>query len=153
MYGEVNLLSKFRLPSSYGLGMKVCWRYPELWRYFHKPSVSELMNQSISNEGDCRTAPATPGLLNITRSWKAAQKTSHRLSRRQVVLTKGLFWSFVFNWVLSPIEFCYKLSFVTICLINFWVGSQFEFLSWVTILVLSQFEFCRILSFGVLSKF
>ena len=53
--GEVNLLSKFQLPSSYGLGMKVCRRY------FHKPSLSEL----ISDGGDCRTAPATPGLLNI----------------------------------------------------------------------------------------
>ena len=25
----------------------------------------ELMNESISDEGDCRTAPATPGLLII----------------------------------------------------------------------------------------
>ena len=39
--------------------MKVRWRYTELWRYFHKPWVSELINYG----GDCRTAPATPGLL------------------------------------------------------------------------------------------
>ena len=36
-YGKGNLLSKFRLStSSYRLGMKVYWRYTELWRYFHK---------------------------------------------------------------------------------------------------------------------
>ena len=40
-WGEVNLLSKFELPSSYGLGVKV------FWRYFHKGSLSQL----ISNEG------------------------------------------------------------------------------------------------------
>ena len=36
--GKVNLLSKCQLFCSYGLGMKVCWRY------FHKPSLSELIN-------------------------------------------------------------------------------------------------------------
>ena len=46
-WGQVNLLSNFQLSSSYGLGVKV------FWRYFHKSSVIV-----------CRTAPATPGLLN-----------------------------------------------------------------------------------------
>ena len=59
-YGEVNLLSKFQVPSSHRLGMKVCWRYTELWRYFHKV-------HSLNDGGDCRTAPATPGLLNMKR--------------------------------------------------------------------------------------
>ena len=35
---EVNLLSKFQLPSSYGFGMKV------FWRYFHKGWMSQLIN-------------------------------------------------------------------------------------------------------------
>ena len=43
-WSEVNILSKFQVSSSYGLGVKVFW---------------------ISEEGVCRTAPATPGLLNI----------------------------------------------------------------------------------------
>ena len=100
---------------------------------------------------------------NIARLQKAAQRTSNRLSRCQVVLTKRLFWSFVINWVLSPNEFCHPLSFVTICLFEFchnlicWVLSQFELvtiwafnnlscqdLSFVTIWV---FEDCQNLSF------
>ena len=32
-------------------------------RYFHKPWVSQLM-KSVSHKAVCRTAPATPGLLN-----------------------------------------------------------------------------------------
>ena len=53
MWGEVNLPSKVQLPTSYGLGMKVCCEY------FHKGSVSDLMN----DKGVCRKAPATPGLV------------------------------------------------------------------------------------------
>ena len=52
---EVNILSKFQLPSSYGLGETV------FKGYFHKESLSEL----ISNRGVCRTSPATPGPLII----------------------------------------------------------------------------------------
>ena len=36
--GELNLLSKFKLPNSYGLGELV------FWRYFHKGSLNILMN-------------------------------------------------------------------------------------------------------------
>ena len=46
--GEVNLLSKIQLPSSYGSRVKV-----------------NPLNESIGNEGVYRTAPATPGLLII----------------------------------------------------------------------------------------
>ena len=28
--------------------------------------MAELINQSMSNEADCRTAPATPGLLKMS---------------------------------------------------------------------------------------
>ena len=55
----MNILSKFQLPSSYCLGLTVPWIY------FHRPWVSELMNELINYGGDCRIAPATPGLLNI----------------------------------------------------------------------------------------
>ena len=51
---EVNPLSKFNLPSSYGLGVKV------FWRYFNKWWIADLINV-------CRTTPATPGLLTICR--------------------------------------------------------------------------------------
>ena len=32
-----------------------------------KGSVNELINDSINDGGDCRTAPATPGLLNTNK--------------------------------------------------------------------------------------
>ena len=56
-WGEVNLLSKFRLPSFYGLGMKVCLRY------FHKESLTQL----VDDKEVCWTAPATPGVFIIYR--------------------------------------------------------------------------------------
>ena len=46
----MNILSKFQVPNSYGLGVKVSLRY------FHNGWVTEWI---------CRTAPATPGLLKI----------------------------------------------------------------------------------------
>ena len=51
----VNILSKFQLSSSNGLGFLM------LWISGGKGSL----NQSVSNGGDCRTAPAAPGLLSI----------------------------------------------------------------------------------------
>ena len=49
----VNILSKFQLPSSYGLGVMM------FWRFGGKGSLTELM----CNKSDCRTAPATPARL------------------------------------------------------------------------------------------
>ena len=54
---EVNIIKTFQVPSSYGCGVKV------FWRYFVK-SVTLLIYQWISDIGVCRTAPAKPGLLN-----------------------------------------------------------------------------------------
>ena len=56
-WGEVNLLSKFQHPSTYGLGVNV------FWTYFQKGWLSQLINQLISDKGVCRIAPATSGLL------------------------------------------------------------------------------------------
>ena len=53
----MNILSKFQLSSSSGLGLTV------LWIYFHKPSANQLINELINDEAVYRTAPATPGLL------------------------------------------------------------------------------------------
>ena len=50
----MNILSKFQLSSSSGLGLTM------FWIYFHKPSL----NNWINHKAVCRTAPATPGLLN-----------------------------------------------------------------------------------------
>ena len=47
MFGELNIPSKFQLPSSY------C-----LW-------INELINELINDKAVYRTAPATPGLLKI----------------------------------------------------------------------------------------
>ena len=52
------------------------------------------------------------GLLkNIAGLQNAAQNTSHRLSRCQVVFTKRIFLGFVGKEVLSDIEFGLNLSF------------------------------------------
>ena len=56
-WGEVNLLSKLQLLSSYGLGVKV------FWRYFHKWWLTHWLTQLMSDKGVCRTTMATPGLL------------------------------------------------------------------------------------------
>ena len=52
---EVNILSKFQVPGSYGLEMKVSWGFGG------KGSLNEWMNELINDCGVCRT----PGLLNI----------------------------------------------------------------------------------------
>ena len=43
--------------SSYGLGLKV------FWRYFHKWTLNRWMNELINDEGPWRTTLATPGLF------------------------------------------------------------------------------------------
>ena len=52
-----NILSKFQLPSSYGLWFMISWRLGG------KGWLTHSLTQSINDEGVCRTAPATPGLL------------------------------------------------------------------------------------------
>ena len=53
----VNILSKFQLPSSYGLWFII------LWISGGKGWLNESMNKSMNDEAVYRTAPATPGLL------------------------------------------------------------------------------------------
>ena len=55
----VNILSKFQLPSSYGL-----W-YMIFWRSVGKGSLTDWLNHG----GDCRTAPYTPGMLITWLTW------------------------------------------------------------------------------------
>ena len=55
MLWRVNILSKFQLPSSYGLWFNISWRLGgKGWR-----------TDWLNHVGVCRTAPATPGLLII----------------------------------------------------------------------------------------
>ena len=54
----MNILSKFQLSSSSGLGLTV------FWIYFHKPWLNYLVSY-LNYGGDCRTDQATPGLLII----------------------------------------------------------------------------------------
>ena len=42
------------------------WDWQCLEDIWTKGSVTELFNELMNDQGDCRTAPATPGLLNIT---------------------------------------------------------------------------------------
>ena len=55
MFGGMNILSKFQLPSSSGLWLMI------LWISGGKGWFAELINY----EAVYRTAPATPGLLNV----------------------------------------------------------------------------------------
>ena len=57
MFGGVNILSKFQLPSSYRLGFMM------LWRSGGKGWVTEWINELINDKAVYRTDPATPGLL------------------------------------------------------------------------------------------
>ena len=59
MLWGVNILSKFQLPSSYGLWFMILWIFGEKAEW-----LTDWMNEWINYEGVCRTAPATPGLLN-----------------------------------------------------------------------------------------
>ena len=59
MYGRVNILSKFQLPSSYRLWFMI------LGRSGGKGSLTEWMNEWMNHVAVYRTAPATPGLLNM----------------------------------------------------------------------------------------
>ena len=80
-FGGVNILSKFQLPSSYRLWFMI------LWRSGGKGSLSELINQSMSNEAVYRTAPATPGLLT-RRGRPRWHQTLHRLAPKKRRRTK-----------------------------------------------------------------
>ena len=61
----VNILSKFQLPSSYGLWFMIFWRF----------GGKGLLTDWLNHEGVCRTAPATPGLLNMIFFYRSEQKT------------------------------------------------------------------------------
>ena len=63
----VNIVSKFQVPSSNGLGVMM------FWRYFHKGWLSDWINESMNDGGVCRTAPATPGLLIIRLPYQRHQ--------------------------------------------------------------------------------
>ena len=76
MLWGVYILSKFRLPSSSGLWFMICW----------KLGGKGWLNEWMSNEADCRTAPPTLGPLIITYtriepaqnqkiSWKAFENS------------------------------------------------------------------------------
>ena len=56
----VNILSKFQLPSSNGLGFMISWRLGGKGSW-----LNEWINELIKDEAVCRTVPATPGVLII----------------------------------------------------------------------------------------
>ena len=55
----VNILSKFQLPSSSG------WWFMIFWRLGGKGWLTDWLSELMNDEADCRTAPASPGLLII----------------------------------------------------------------------------------------
>ena len=62
MFGWVNILSKFQLPSSYRFWFMILWRYV-------RKRLTESINESMNDEAVCRTASATPGLSNTLIHW------------------------------------------------------------------------------------
>ena len=56
----MKILSKCQLHSSYDLGETI------FWGYIHEGWLDQWKNQLINDEGVCKTAPATPGLLNMS---------------------------------------------------------------------------------------
>ena len=48
------------------------------------------MNESINHGGDCRTAPATPGLLNRVDRYGSKDSKSRRTSKWNDRLNQGL---------------------------------------------------------------
>ena len=82
--GVVNIASSCQLPSSNSLRYLV-------WKIFPQ-TISQSEIQLISNGGDCRTAPATPGLLIILIF--------------AVLTFNGSFFSFL-------LFFCLKMDFYT----------------------------------------
>ena len=60
----VNILSKFQLPSSFGSCVMIFWMFDE------KGWLTDWIS-------DCRTAPATPGLLIMKESLKRAKYYLH----------------------------------------------------------------------------
>ena len=54
----VNIVRKFQVPSSNGLGLIVYWRLEE-----KDELLDHLINQLINYGGVCKAAPATPVLL------------------------------------------------------------------------------------------
>ena len=99
MFGGVNILSKFQLPSSY------CFWFMILWRSERKGSLNEWMNELIIDEAVYRTAPATPGLLNRLCHSDQELSKSRRASKSNLWFksyghfTKGVdfasWWSFI----------------------------------------------------------
>ena len=62
--GEVDLLLKFQLSSSYGLGVDVHWRY------FHKGLLIEVINQLMSIMEVFAEQPQLQDLLNKNFPWR-----------------------------------------------------------------------------------
>ena len=72
MLWGVNILTKFQLPSFYGLWFIISWRFGG------KGLRTKWMNEWIHDGGDCRTAPATPGLLISFLAWRKKNGTLPR---------------------------------------------------------------------------
>ena len=86
----VNILSKFPLPSFYGLGVMM------FWRFWGKGPLTKWM----INKGVCRTAPAAPGPLigQKSRIWEtpnlstdADRSTNNFLLKKKSIRNDSLF--------------------------------------------------------------
>ena len=103
----VNILSKSQLPSSYGLGGKV------IQRSGGKGWPTELSNEWMSDEGVCRTAPATPGLLiTCNTSW---------------MRTKAFMWNWGFMLIVLILNWMYFTCFSA----KFWFQQFQDWKNWL----------------------
>ena len=82
MFGGVNMLSKFQLPSSYRLWFMI------LWRYGGKGWLSHWIN----DEAVYRTAPATPGLLIRHKDFRPSSFVLRQAQGTPSGFWKGMDW-------------------------------------------------------------
>ena len=95
MLWGVSILSKIQLPSSYGLGETV------FWRYFHKGWISQLVTELMSDKAVSRTTPATPVLLNIIKIRFLSNKNlvKKNSSRKLPILKRELLSLLNSDWI------------------------------------------------------
>ena len=118
MFGGVNILSKFQLPSSYGLWFMISWSSRG------KGSRSDWMN----DEGVSRTAQATPGLLKILNNSKTCQRMKKiRTYRFQSTAPNNLKWgqNIIFHWEICCALFKTGYWFITPCALKMGLNGSF----------------------------
>ena len=101
MLWGVNIVSKFQLLSYSGLWFMI------FWRLGGKGWFTNSLNESMNDKADCRTAPATPGLVKIIsisgseKLW-IWEKIVIVTKAQQTTLTESYEYPATISWFLQP---------------------------------------------------